>query len=96
VTAHWDQLIIRAHAVIDGERVLYQEGPLVRMRTPANLLSLYDGSTALAPGTVMFCGTVGAIGGIRPAQRFEMELEDPVRGRKLTHAYDIVALPVVS
>jgi hypothetical protein len=96
VAAHWDQLIIRAHAVIDGKRVLYQEGPLVRMRTPANLLSLYDGSAALAPGTLMFCGTVGAIGGIRPAQRFEMELADPVSGRKLTHAYDIVALPVVS
>ncbi len=96
VVEHWDQLIIRAHVVIDGKRVLYQEGPLARMRTPANLLSLYDGSTALKAGTVMFCGTVGAIGGIRPAERFEMELEDPVRRRKLTHAYDIVALPVVT
>jgi hypothetical protein len=96
VADHWDRLIIRAHATIDGKRVLYQEGPLANMRTPANLLSLYDGSTALKPGTVMFCGTVGAIGGIRPAQRFEMELEDPVRGRKLTHGYDIVALPVVT
>jgi hypothetical protein len=38
---------------------------------------------------------VGAIGGIRPASRFGMELEDPVLNRKMTHAYDIVALPVV-
>jgi hypothetical protein len=44
----------------------------------------------------MFCGTVGAIGGIRPATRFDMELEDPVRKRKLSHGYDVVALPVVS
>jgi hypothetical protein len=44
----------------------------------------------------MYCGTFGAIGGIRPATRFEMELEDPVLGRTLKHAYDISVLPVVS
>ena len=44
----------------------------------------------------MFCGTFGAIGGIRPATRFEMTLEDPRRGRAITHAYDVEALPVVS
>ena len=44
----------------------------------------------------MFCGTLSAIGGIRPATRFEMELEDPVLGRSMRHAYDVHALPVVS
>jgi hypothetical protein len=44
----------------------------------------------------MFCGTLGAIGGIRPASHFEMELEDPVLGRTLRHAYAINVLPVVS
>jgi hypothetical protein len=44
----------------------------------------------------MFCGTPGAIGGIRPATRFEMELRDPVLNRVLTHSYDIEVLPVVS
>lgn len=96
VVGHWEKLVIRAHATIDGQRVKYQEGSLANMRTPADLLSLYDKSTALKPGTAMFCGTVGAIGGIRPASRFEMEIEDPVRGRKLTHGYDVVALPVIS
>ena len=38
----------------------------------------------------------GAIGGNRPGTRFEMELEDPVLGRTLRHAYDIKVLPVVS
>ena len=47
-------------------------------------------------GTLMFCGTPGAIGGIRPAARFEMELHDPVLKRSLTHGYDIDVLPVVS
>jgi hypothetical protein len=48
------------------------------------------------PNTVMYCGTLAAIGGIRPASRFEMELEDPVLGRALKFAYDIRVLPVVS
>lgn len=96
VMPHWDKLIIRSHAVIDGQRVLYQQGPLVNMRTPADLLSRYDGSSALRNGSAMFCGTVGAIGGIRPASRFEMEIEDPVLGRRIGHIYEVIALPVVS
>ncbi|MBS0536585.1 MAG: DUF2848 domain-containing protein [Proteobacteria bacterium] len=96
VMPHWDKLIIRAHATFGGERVLYQEGPLANMRTPADLLRRYDGSAALKDGVAMFCGTVGAIGGIRPASRFELEIEDPVLGRRIDHSYDIVALPIVS
>jgi Protein of unknown function (DUF2848) len=96
VAPHWNQLVIRSYATIAGERTLYQEGALAAIREPAELLSLYDKSKTLRPGAVMFCGTVGAIGGIRSASRFEMELEDPVRGRKLAHAYDIIDLPVIS
>ena len=96
VASHWDRLVIRSYASIDGARVLYQEGALAGMRTPADLLSRHDGGKALRPGTVMFCGTVGAIGGIRPADRFEMELVDPVRGRSIRHGYDVVSLPVVA
>jgi hypothetical protein len=96
VADHWERLVIRSYATIEGQRKLYQEGSLTNMRNPADLLSLHDGSTMLKPGTVMFCGTVGAIGGIRPASRFEMELEDPVLSRRIIHAYDVVALPVVS
>lgn len=92
---HWDELIIRSWATIDGKRQLYQEGKLASLRTPANLLQRYDGSTTLRRGAVMFCGTVAAIGGIRPASRFEIELEDPIRSQRLAHAYDIVVLPEI-
>ena len=44
----------------------------------------------------MFCGTMPAIGAIRSSQRFEMELEDPVLGRKLAHGYHVQALPIVA
>ena len=96
VSDHWDDLIIRAFATIDGARVKYQEGPLSGVRTPADLMARYGAGTTFPSGTVMFCGTLGAIGGIRPGSRFEMELEDPVLGRTLKHAYDVTALPVVS
>ncbi|GJD51897.1 hypothetical protein OPKNFCMD_4656 [Methylobacterium crusticola] len=96
VEPHWDELILRAHAVIDGERVLYQEGRLSALRTPGDLMARRPDGPGLPPGTVMFGGTLGAIGGIRPAARFEMELEDPVRGRRLSHAYDVAVLPVVA
>jgi hypothetical protein len=64
------------------------------MRPPADLIARYG--SRLPPDSVMYCGTLAAIGGIRPATRFELELEDPVLGRTLRHAYDISVLPVVS
>lgn len=96
VEPHWDQLILRSFAGIDGARVLYQEGPLTALRTPRDLIRTHTTTDTLPPGTAMFCGTPGTIGGIRPGTRFEMELEDPVLHRTLRHAYDIKVLPVVS
>ena len=43
----------------------------------------------------MFGGTFAAKGGIRPADRFEFELEDPVLKRKIRHGYDVIVLPVL-
>jgi hypothetical protein len=94
ISNHWDQIVIRSHATIGGERVIYQEGPLAAMRHPEDLIARYG--KPLAPDTIMFCGTLGAKGGIRPASRFEMELDDPVLGRRMTHTYDIVDLPVIT
>jgi len=95
VRPHWDRLILRSYACHGRERVLYQEGPVTAMRAPEELIELYAGAAGLADGTVMFGGTLTAIGGIRPAPRFEFELEDPVRGRRIQHGYDIAALPVM-
>lgn len=96
VAPHWDSLILRAWATIDGQRVLYQEGAVSDLRSPADLMQRYSNTATLPPGSLMFGGTIGAIGGIRPGTRFEMELEDPVLKRKLGHGYDIEALPVVA
>jgi hypothetical protein len=96
VEGHWDRLVLRAWATVDGKRVLYQEGSLAALRTPRDLIGRRPDGPDLAPGTAMFGGTLSAIGGIRPSERFEMELEDPVLGRRMTHSYSIECLPVVS
>jgi len=95
VAGHWDQMILRAHAWIDGARVLYQEGRLDEMLSVADLVSRGFGAKGLPDGCAMFGGTFAAKGGIRPASRFEYELEDPVLKRSIRHAYDVIALPVL-
>ena len=94
VEDHWDAMILRAHAVIDGSRVLYQEGTLDAMLPVRELLRLGFGSDRLPDGVAMFGGTFAAIGGIRPASRFEFELVDPVLKRMIRHAYDVIEMPV--
>jgi hypothetical protein len=96
IASHWDRIVIRSFATIGGQRVLYQEGELAAMRSPRDLMRRLTGDTSLAPITIMFCGTLGAKDGIRPASRFEMELLDPVAKRRMSHAYDIVDLPVIT
>ena len=95
VAGHWDQMILRSHAWIDGARVLYQEGKLDEMLSVVDLVSRGFGGKGLPDGCAMFGGTFAAKGGIRPASRFEYELEDPVLKRSIRHAYDVIALPVL-
>jgi len=93
VAAHWDRLILRSHIMENGARVLYQEGAVTAMREPADLIARYAGGR-LAEGTMMFCGTLPAKGAVRATGRFDFELEDPVRGLRIAHGYDVVTLPV--
>jgi hypothetical protein len=92
----WDKLVLRAHAEIGGQRVLYQEGSVAGIRAPDDLIRRYTKADTLPPGTAMFCGTLAAKGGVRPGTRFEMEIEDPIRRRSLRHAYTIEALPLIA
>jgi hypothetical protein len=112
VEPHWDRLMLRSFIVEGGKRVVYQEGPLANIRPPRDLVAGWhygnnkqdnnkqgnnkQGDRKLPAGVAMFCGTMGALGGIRSSNRFEMELDDPVLGRKLHHAYDVQSLPIVT
>jgi hypothetical protein len=93
VKPHWDKLTLRSFVPDGGKRRLYQEGPVTNMRSPEELIKLYTGGDRLAPGTAMYCGTFAVHGGISYSGTFDMELEDPVLRRKLTHSYRIVSLP---
>jgi hypothetical protein len=95
VIGHWDQMILRSFAWIDGARVLYQEGKLDGMLPVKDLIERGFGGKGLPDGCAMFGGTFAAKGGIRPATRFEYELEDPVLKRSIRGGYDVIALPVL-
>jgi len=90
VKPHWNRLVLRSFIEEKGKRVLYQEGTVDAIRSPEDLL----GRCPLLADQAMFCGTFAAKGGIRPSTRFEMELEDPVLKRRLSHQYAIRELPV--
>lgn len=93
VTDHWDQLVLRSFVEIDGRRTLYQEGPVSGMLPPEDLLQRFEAEGGqFSDGTAMLCGTLPAIGGLRIADAFSMELEDPVLGRRIEHRYSIVPL----
>jgi len=92
----WDALMIRSWATINGEKVLYQEAAFGSILSPQELIRQYTGGDTLPVGTVMMSGTPAAIGGIRPAERFDMEIADKLGTRRLSHGYSIEALPIVS
>jgi hypothetical protein len=95
VIGHWDRMILRAFARIEGKRVLYQEGTLDAMLPVKELLARGFADGKLPDGCAMYGGTFAAKGGIRPADRFDYELEDPVLKRVIRHGYDVIALPVL-
>src|SRR5690606_41665334 len=95
VAGRWDQLVVRSWVTRDGRRTLYQEGVLGKMRHPNELIARYEQERQpFLAGTAMFCGTLAVHGEIAPAERFEMELEDPVLNRKITHSYQVAELPI--
>jgi hypothetical protein len=95
VIGHWDRMILRSFAWIGGKRELYQEGTLDAMLPVSELIARGFKDGKMPDGCAMFGGTFAAKGGIRPASRFEFELEDPVLKRSIRHAYDVIELPVL-
>ncbi len=95
VAPHWDKLVLRAHISDQSGRVLYQEGSVAAMLDPDELIAQFTDKSGLADGTLMFCGTLAARGGVRASNAFEYELEDPVLGRRIGHRYRVRTLPLL-
>jgi len=94
VKSHWDLLQLRSRIEENGEQVVYQEGVAAAFVEPRELIRGYARGEALPDNTLMFCGTLAAKGGVRAAERFAFELEDPVLKRKIQHHYRTVTLPI--
>ena len=95
VAPHWDRLVLRAHIAENDGRTLYQEGSVAAMLDPKDLIAQYSENAGLADGTLMFCGTLAARGGVRTSSDFTCELEDPVLGRNIGCRYRVRTLPVL-
>jgi len=97
IAAHWDSIELRAWAHRGGDRELYQEGTLASLLPVNDLLSRYatDGET-LTIGGALFSGTIATVHQIAPADEFEMEMSDPMLGRRISHHYRVETLPVNS
>ena len=107
VAPHWDRLLLRSYVIENGARTLYQDGAVSAMIHPRDLLERYvaqedareraygKSNKPLADGTLMFCGTLAARGGVRSSETFEFELDDPVLGRKISRRYRARTLPVL-
>ena len=92
VEAHLDQLRLVCEIEEDGHWATYQEGDLVSIRPLGALAE----SVELRDGQAMLCGTLGAIGGVRPALAYRMSLSDPVLDRTIELSYRVLPLPVIS
>jgi len=96
VEPHWDRLILRSHVTRGRQKTVYQEGSVNNILMPSDLVAKFpDSPGTLAPGTVMFCGTLPVQSAISWGDRFEIEMIDPVRHRTLKHEYSSHTLPMV-
>lgn len=90
-----DDLILTSSIEESGQWVPYQEGTLASIR-PLNTLIEGAGLNDLSSCPAMLCGTLPAIGGVRPAGRFRARLEDPIKGRYIELEYAIEILPSIA
>jgi hypothetical protein len=89
--ADLDKLELRSWIEEGAGWTLYQEGTLASIRPLSELI----GAGGLGDDEAMLCGTLSAIGGVRPATRFRMELRDPATGMTISHEYEVQVLSVV-
>jgi hypothetical protein len=95
VKDHWDRLELTSRVEEDGGLVVYQYGTLSAMLAPHDLIAaLEHEGEVFEPGSAMLCGTLPALGGVRPSHCFEMTLNDPGLGRSMSQSYEVITLPV--
>lgn len=98
VEGHWDDLLLKATAVKNGEEIPYQEGRLGLLLNPPELLAFVK-SKIPEPmeNLVIFSGTMGMLAAdFVFADKFCAQLIDEKLNRHLEIAYDIKPLTYLS
>ena len=88
---HLDEIKLRCWIEENGREILYQDGTLSSIRPLAELCE----GAGFGDGTAMLCGTFAAIGGVRPAGTYRMEVSDPIRGKTIALSYGVTTLPII-
>lgn len=92
VSDHWDDLIIRSWIKVNGVRTLFQEAALTAMLDANDIIERVKGllvNPENTEGLVVYSGTVASIIKAEYSPYFEVEIEDPVLGRKLKNWYEM-------
>ncbi len=97
VLPHWDEIMLRSWVTRGGKRSLYQEAPLRSILPPKELISFVRSRVqGELDHLVIFSGTIGSLGGeLIFGEKFEVELEDPVSGDRLSVSYSVAPLDFV-
>lgn len=98
IRTHADSMLLKSWISDQGDQASYQQGAMADILPVDTLLEQLQVQLgmSLEPGTMMFCGTLAAIGGVRPSPRFSGLILDPAAGRTITLEYGVDYLPIVS
>lgn len=98
VADHWDDLVIEASVLKDGEEVLYQKGRLALIMEPRSLMEFVASKVRFPlEHLIIYSGTLGSLtGGFVFGERFLAKLADPKLDRILDLGYEIVPMNYVT
>ncbi len=87
VAQHWDSLEIKSSIYTGNEESTYQQGALAELMPPYDVLEKIGAGRS---GLVLYCGTLPVRNGrLVYADRFGMEIRDPVLNRAIRHQYSV-------
>ncbi len=92
VEGRLDDLRLTTQIEEGGAWIDYQVGALDALLPLTELIA----GAALPDEAALLCGTLPAIGGVRPARAYRMALTDPLRDRAITLRYAVTTLPAVA
>jgi len=94
VADHWDDLVIEASMVKEGEEILYQKGALGLIMDPESLMEFVASKVKVSlEQVIIYSGTLGSLtGGFVFGERFTAKLTDPRLGRSLDLSYEILPM----